>query len=132
MHQCIKCKKKYTDEDAPLLEGCKECGSRLFLYIRGDESADTAIIEGYEKEITEKVEEIKRMEEASKEPETKTEEEPPEKFGVETIKTIDKGQYEINLDALMKGRPIIVLSRGGSYIISLPSVFGKKEEIKLD
>ena len=49
------------------------------------------------------------------------------KFGVETIRVKDMGVYEINIDALMKGRPIVVLSKGGSFVISLPSAFGRKE-----
>ena len=139
MHQCLKCKKTYEDDEVPLLKGC-ECGeSRLFLYIKDNE--DIELVDKYEKEITEKIEEIKRMEVASKlHDSAEAHEEPkevrektvfPGKFGVETIKTKDIGIYEINLDALMRGRPIIVLSKGGSYIISLPSMFGKREEIKL-
>lgn len=47
------------------------------------------------------------------------------KFGIETIRTPKEGVYEIDLDALMKKRPLIILERGRSYFIHLPSVFEK-------
>jgi len=53
------------------------------------------------------------------------------KFGIETIRVNDMGVYEINIDALMKGKPVVVLSKGGSYIISLPSVFGKESGVMI-
>lgn len=44
-------------------------------------------------------------------------------FGVETIRVPKDGVYEINIDALMKNQPVIVLERGQIYIIHLPEVF---------
>lgn len=44
-------------------------------------------------------------------------------FGIETIRVPKDGVYEINIDALMKKKPIIVLERGKVYFIHLPSVF---------
>ncbi len=52
-----------------------------------------------------------------------------EEFGVETIRVHDIGIYSIHLDALMKGAPIIVLSKGGSYIISFPTLFGEEKVV---
>lgn len=50
-------------------------------------------------------------------------------FGIETIRVPKDGVYEINIDALMKNQPVIVLERGQIYVIHLPEVFetvGKK------
>jgi predicted nucleic acid-binding Zn-ribbon protein len=44
-------------------------------------------------------------------------------FGIETVRVPKDGVYEINIDALMKKRPVIVLEKGGIYIIHLPQVF---------
>jgi predicted nucleic acid-binding Zn-ribbon protein len=50
---------------------------------------------------------------------------PRPKFGIETIRVPREGVYEINIDALMQKRPIIVLEKGRVYFIHLPSVFEK-------
>jgi predicted nucleic acid-binding Zn-ribbon protein len=44
-------------------------------------------------------------------------------FGIETVRVKKAGVYEINIDALMKKRPVIVLEKGGIYIIHLPQAF---------
>ncbi|MFO7872331.1 MAG: Zn-ribbon containing protein [Candidatus Undinarchaeales archaeon] len=137
MHKCLKCKKLYSDEDVPIVEGCS-CGSRLFLYMKGKKMPE--ISEKAESEIFEKIEEL---DEERKSEETEVEEKKPSKkqpelskgirrekssgFGIETIRLEDAGVYEINIKALMRGRPMIVLSKGGSYVISLPSAFGGEE-----
>lgn len=51
------------------------------------------------------------------------------KFGVETIKIPKEGVYEINIDALMKKRPLIILEKGRIYLIHLPSAFEKAGEL---
>ncbi len=98
------------------------------------------ISEEAESEIFEKIEELdkeRKTEEAEpKKPET-TEisselkkgirREKGSEFGVETVRLKNAGVYEINIKALMRGRPMIVLSKGGSYVISLPSAFGGEE-----
>jgi len=150
MHQCLKCKDYYEDDDVPILEGCK-CGGHIFLFVKqpGDVERADKIYEEIEVKIKEleqeQIEEDK--EEGQQElttPPAKYESPPnrysearkavqseKRKFGIETIKVKDIGVYEINLDALMKGHPIVVLSKGGSYIISLPSAFGKDSEVVL-
>jgi len=49
-------------------------------------------------------------------------------FGVETIKNPIDGVYEINLDALMKKQPLVILKQGRTYLIHLPSAFEKVKE----
>ena len=133
MHQCIQCKKLYNDDEVPILDGC-ECGGRLFLLVKEESDMDRADMI-YE-ELTEKIEELKKKEiqkeqESVEEPaEEKAFEEKPD-FGIETVKVKSPGVYEIDLEALMAGEPIVVLSKGGSYIISLPSAFGHRGEVDL-
>ncbi|MDP7282127.1 MAG: Zn-ribbon containing protein [Candidatus Undinarchaeales archaeon] len=153
MHQCLKCKKYYEDDEVPILDGCT-CGARIFLFVKQQadvERADKVFtqIEAKIKEIEqeqieeEKLEGQKDLLTSPEDYETETVpgkyakarksvKDEKSKFGIETIKVKDIGIYEINLDALMKGRPVVVLSKGGSYIISLPSVFGKDSEVVLN
>jgi predicted nucleic acid-binding Zn-ribbon protein len=44
-------------------------------------------------------------------------------FGIETVRMPKDGVFQINIDALMKKRPVIVLEKGGIYIIQLPQAF---------
>jgi predicted nucleic acid-binding Zn-ribbon protein len=44
-------------------------------------------------------------------------------FGIETVRVPKEGVYEINIDALMKRRPLIILEKGRVYFIHLPSLF---------
>ncbi len=106
------------------MEGC-ECGSRLFLFIRNP--TDIVQAQLHRKELEQKISAIDRERKAVK----RTKSAPKRKFGVETIKVHDIGVYSIHLEALMKGAPIIVLSKSGSYIISFPSLFGEKIEVPL-
>lgn len=46
-------------------------------------------------------------------------------FGIETVRAPADGVYEINIDALMKKKPIIVFGKGRIYVIHLPDVFEK-------
>lgn len=47
---------------------------------------------------------------------------------VETVKIPKEGVYEINLDALMKKEPLIILKQGKTYLVHLPSVFEQVKE----
>ncbi len=134
-HKCIRCGAMYEDGDATILRGCPACGSIFFLYIKAPEDLekvekierelkkrDTTLEKEIKKQIEKKVEEEKKVK-----PKREVEE---IKFGVETIRIPKEGIYEINLDALMKSRPVIVLERGKVYFVHLPSVFeeiGEKE-----
>ena len=139
MHQCLRCKKMYENEQVPIVEGC-ECGSRLFLFIKSP--VDIVRAERYRSELEQKIADIDEEKKATaravrvqksktKVAGKKQKAKPKSKFGVETIKVLDIGVYEIHLEALMQGAPIIVLSKSGSYIISFPTLFGDKVEVPL-
>ncbi|MFH8132194.1 MAG: Zn-ribbon containing protein [Candidatus Aenigmatarchaeota archaeon] len=132
MHKCIRCGEIFQDNDESILRGCTHCGSIFFLYLKTlDESKQLEEIEKeleekettLEKEIEKKIEEIKKGEVKRKGRK--------KKFGVETIRIPKEGVYEINLDALMKKRPLIILEKGKVYFVHLPSVFEKELEKNL-
>ena len=124
MHQCLKCKTMFANEDVPIIDGCS-CGSKLFLFVK--HKGDVKLAEKYRPQLEAKIEEIDVQQKRERtKPASKSSAEKP-KFGVETIKVHDIGVYSIHLDALMKGAPIVVLAKGGSYIISFPTLFEDHE-----
>ncbi|HIK01720.1 TPA: hypothetical protein H1008_01260 [archaeon] len=130
MHKCLKCGERFEEDDVPIVSGCS-CGGRMFLLVRSEEDEERAD-EIYE-ELSEKIEEIKELPETQEKKSEKSPDKETEKpkFGIETIKIKRPGVYEINIEALMKGKPIVVRQQEGSFIISLPSIFGRETEIIL-
>jgi len=148
MHRCVRCGNTYQDNDTSILRGCTGCGSIFFLYMKAPQDAqqleemqrelqtkDTTL----EKELTKKIEEKeeikkRKVEVEEKEVEKEVKVEKPKKkkrgkFGIETVKIPKEGVYEINIDALMKKRPLIILKKGRIYLVHLPSIFEKAEEL---
>ena len=112
----MRCGNVYDDNDNSVLKGCK-CGSVFFMYLKTAE--DVKRMEEIQKEL-----ELKETS-LEKELELKIKQKRLErrKFDVETIRTPKEGVYEIDLDALMKKRPLIIHEKGKAYFIHLPSVF---------
>ena len=113
-HRCLRCSKIYEDNDSSILKGC-ECGSVFFMYYRTLE--DTKYLSEMEEELESKETTLEK--ELTEKMKTK------EKFSIETVRSPKEGVYEINIHALMKKKPLIILERGSAYIIHLPSVFEK-------
>lgn len=44
-------------------------------------------------------------------------------FGVETVRMSKPGVYDINIEALLRGRPVVIFSNGRTYIIHLATAF---------
>jgi len=138
MHKCVRCGTIYQDEDSSILRGCTSCGSIFFLYLKDQqdlaqvkeiekelEARDTTLEKEIVKKIEEKKEEQRFVVEKDKK---KAKKERKIKFGIETVRIPREGVYEINLDALMQKKPLIILEKGKVYFIHLPSVFESKKE----
>lgn len=143
-HKCVRCGSIYEDNDASILRGCK-CGSIFFLYMKDQQDVqefqqiqeelhtkDTTLEQELSKQIEEKKEIEKEVKAEVKEVHAPKEVKKEivkegikerEKFGIETIRIMKEGVYEINIDALMKKRPLIILEKGKVYLIHLPSAF---------
>lgn len=150
-HKCIRCGNVFQNQDPSILRGCNSCGSIFFLYMKTPQDAqqieeiqkelktkDTTLEKELTKKIEERKEEVKTEEEGEyvriKEEKVKVDEVKPkkikkDKFGVETVRVPKEGVYEINIDALMKRRPLVILEKGRIYLIHLPSAFGEVEEL---
>jgi hypothetical protein len=136
-HKCVRCGNVFEDNDSSILRGCS-CGSVFFLYVKSQndveqikemqkelETKETTL----EQELTKQVEEKKKVEEAAIKQGKVKRGVINVKWGIETIKIPREGVYEINIDALMRKRPIVILERGRVYFIHLPSVFEKVRKI---
>ena len=109
MHKCLNCGKKFERITKEMLNGCPECGGRLFLYIR----------DGEDLEARELVDRIKVEESRDMRPEEQ----------IESLRILNAGVYELNLEALMEKREIVMgIKQSGSYVIHLPSLFGKRKK----
>lgn len=128
-HKCTKCEHIFVDGDANILNGCPECGWNKFLYVgknahqsseekpsRKNED-DTAADSGV-KEINDVLE--KGKEDVINKPEPRHERGPR----VESIRILEKGSYELNIDALMTRKELVMaMKEDGTYEIHLPSMF---------
>lgn len=121
MHRCVKCGTVYGNADNSILTGCNKCGSNYFFYLRSEKDVEQVMemqkeLEKkettFEKEIDKQIKKIKSRRKVR-----------TKKFGIETIRIPAEGVYEINIDGLMKRRPLIILEKKRAYIIHLTSAF---------
>lgn len=102
-HRCTKCGKEYKDGDARILNGC-ECGNNKFLYVPK-----------VKREVKKEVEEIKKEFKG---------------MGIESVRIIAPGQYEINLEKIFSRDEIVIaLQEDGRYVIHLPSLLKKRKKV---
>ncbi len=120
------------------MNGCPKCGWNKFLYVRDERTIPLQEIKTEKGSIPpEATQFIKEVDEliATKsplQPEVKeVKEQPkPEEVGdrVESVRILSPGQYELNLDSILKREEIVMaLKEDGTYIVHLPSVFQKKK-----
>lgn len=107
MHKCLKCGKEFEKITEEMLKGCPDCGGNLFLYIKkGKEASATDLVD--QLKVEDKV--------------------PLEVDKIESLKILSPGIYELNLDALLERKEIVMkMKENGSYVIHLPSLFKKKK-----
>jgi len=130
-HMCTKCGKIYEEASETLLHGC-ECGGNKFLYLRSADEIRSKTVLEYVREREKELEKIEKEIEKTEEipPEGKVVElEDPSLDDVVSIRIIEPGRYELNLNALFEREEIVMaLRRDGTYVIHLPSIFRKKKD----
>ena len=121
-HQCVKCSKIIPVGSKELLEGCNNCNSRFFFYIKEEQLEkikESPLIEipESEKEVIEKdVREISGI----------TDEDSPIILDLESIRSVGSGKFEIDVVNLFnKDRPLIYKFDEGKYMIDLSSTLKK-------
>ncbi len=125
-HKCLNCGKVLKEDSEELMEGCSNCGQKLFVFEGdkklSDSERDTIVqdVEEFLGNLEEEEEVRKRIKDAME-------------FDLESIKVKEPGVYEINLRKLLEEIPLIVEMKEGEYYIYLPSAFSKdRKNIRID
>jgi len=112
MHKCLRCGTIYEDGDRSILKGCK-CGSVFFMYFKT--TKDLKRMESMDRKLKKK--------KTTLEKELRKKIRARKRFDIETVKEPKEGVYKINIQALMKKKPLIIFQKKRAYLIHLPSVF---------
>lgn len=126
-HQCVHCGKICPVGSRELIDGCNECGSRFFFYIRDEQlekmKKDPIEIPEKEKENIEK--EVREIAGINKE-------DVPVILDIESVRVTGSGKFELDLvNIFQKQRPIVYKMGEGKYIIDLtPTLKKNSEEMK--
>lgn len=125
-HQCVKCSRIIPPGSKELLEGCANCGSKFFFYVREDqlESLKQKTIDIPEKEK-------KQIEADVRDIAGITDENTPVILDFESVRVSGEGKFELDLTRLFdKKRPLIYRIDDGKYLIDLARTMkGDIEEI---
>lgn len=127
-HECLKCGKILEDDSDELLEGCDNCGYKLFVY----KDSGKRLAEKKKEKIVKDVEEF--MQDLEKQDYLEKRLRDISELNLESIKIVKDGVYKININKLIDEIPLIIELREGKYFIHLGSLFskGKNKAISLD
>lgn len=120
-HQCVHCGKMYPAGSRELLEGCNDCGSHFFFYIKDEQLKKTK-----ENPIIIPAEDKKQVEKEIREMAGIIEEDIPVILDIESVRVTGAGKFELDLVNLFnKNRPLIYKVEEGKYIIDLASTLNQ-------
>jgi Zn-ribbon containing protein len=146
-HRCTKCGAVYSDGNSVILTGCPACKWNKFLYVKDEDAGtETEIVEilSPEKEdwhikeddwdIEERMKEAKPIDSVLEDidraldsDDVNNKEMDPDRL--DSIRILDMGSYELNLDSIMRKEEIVVAIRqDGQYAIDLPQMLQQKPE----
>ena len=126
-HQCVKCGEIYGDADKAILEGCTECKSKLFFYIK-DKDLEKAknrtnnLTKDEKEEIEQDVFDIIGED---------RDKDLPVVLDIESIHILKPGKYELDLVNLFKKKqPLIYKLDDGKYVVDVVESFQKHNKNK--
>ena len=128
-HQCVKCSRVIPAGSKELLEGCADCHSRFFFYIRDEQLAKLK-----EKKLEIEIPEKERIsiEREVREIAGIPENDLPVILDFESVNVTGDGKFEIDIAKVFnRDRPLIYKLEEGKYIIDLATTFktlGKENE----
>jgi len=114
-HQCVKCSRIIPPGSRELLDGCANCGSKFFFYVREEqlEALKQKTIEIPEKEK-------KQIESDVRDIAGITDENAPVILDFESVRVTGEGKFELDLTRLFdKKRPLVYRIDDGKYLIDL-------------
>jgi predicted nucleic acid-binding Zn-ribbon protein len=114
-HQCVKCSRVIPAASRELLEGCAECGSRFFFYVRDEQ------FERLKNKIVEIPEEDKeKIEDDVREIAGIEEENAPVILDFESVRVTGDGKFELDLSKIFnKKKPLVYKLEEGKYLIDI-------------
>lgn len=130
-HKCAVCSKIYENYAVELMSGC-QCGSKIFVYLKTAPAqakksmpsaapGPAAKIEKIVDEVTATIKDLKKSKKSKI------------NFDMDTIKVIEDGVYDININKILNNEPIIIeIKEDGKYFIHLASVFKEKSKNNLE
>ncbi len=125
-NRCTRCGRILPDDSKELIEGCSECGSKFFFYIRQD------VLESMEKELRNlKKSEIDEIEKDIRQI-------IPKEAGdrdtvvldLEAIRVVSPGKYRIDVSNLFSQKPIVIRVGPGRYELDLTTLLGRLRKRK--
>jgi predicted nucleic acid-binding Zn-ribbon protein len=120
-HQCVHCGEMYPAGSKELLEGCSECGSHFFFYIKDEQYKKIM-----ENPIEIPMEDKKQIEREIRDMAGIIEEDTPVILDIESVRVTGAGKFEIDLiNVFNKKRPLIYKIEEGKYIIDLASTLNQ-------
>ena len=120
-HQCVHCGALYPAGSKELLEGCSECGSHFFFYIKDEQYAKIK-----ENPIEIPMQDKHQVEKDIREMAGIIEEDTPVILDIESVRVTGSGKFEIDLvNVFNKKRPLIYKIEEGKYIIDLASTLSQ-------
>ncbi len=123
-HKCTKCGREFKDGTTDILKGCPSCGGKKFLYIKPED---------LHKDILEekKIEDVVGDRKDSLLEVNRKDDEPIEVYDrIESIRVLNPGSYELNLEKLSKSDEMVMqMGKGDKYIVDLLSM-GKVDKDK--
>lgn len=121
-NKCTNCGTIHPDEADYLLEGCNECGSKFFFFVRQE------VLDKVEEEVeTISPEEVKEIEKDVREIAGVQEE--TIILDLEAIRVIAPGKYRIDVTNLFNQKPIVIRTGEGRYKLDLSILTGKRPQI---
>ena len=119
-HQCVRCGTLHDDGDKSILTGCRDCGKKVFFFIKKDR-LEQAKKETEELKLTNKDKE--ELEKDIYELVGKEGSDEPVVLDFESIRVLQPGKYEFDLVAMFKKQPLIFKLSEGKYVVDLPNSF---------
>lgn len=116
-HQCLKCEAMYDNTSNVIIEGCPNCSSKLFLYVKKvpEKKAEIELTKEEKDLIMQEISSFVDISEAEK----------PIILKLENIRVLSPGKYEIDINQLMKkDKPIVYKVQDGTYVIDLDFLRG--------
>lgn len=121
-HRCVKCGREYRTNECEILKGCRECGSKKFVFV--------PLVEREKEPSTPDEVPVKREEKEPKEEESPDFVPVPAHDRLESIRIVSPGTYELNIEKLAgSDERVVGVGKGeGSYLVDLLSMVRPKKK----